>query len=102
MPTVSYSEVSSFRRCKKAWEYRYKTGLKRQRKGVRLIKGEILHEMLNAYINAKLVKGFIGDDPWDVLAGYAEKFKSYFEEEKERFGDIIGDCGAIFEGYLEG
>ena len=100
MPTVSYSEVSSFRRCQKAWEYRYKTGLKRQRKGIRLFKGEILHEMLNAYINAKLVKGRIGDDPWDVLAGYEERFKSYFEEEKERFGDIIGDCGAIFEGYL--
>jgi RecB family exonuclease len=100
MPTVSYSEVSSFRRCQKAWEYNYKTGLKRQRKGIRLFKGEILHEMLNAYINAKLVKGFIGKDPWDVLAGYAEKFKDYFEEEKERYGDIIGDCGVIFEGYL--
>ena len=100
MSTISYSEVSSFRRCQKAWEYRYKTGLKRQRKGIRLFKGEILHEMLNAYVNAKLVKGFIGDDPWDVLAGYEEKFKVYFEEEKERFGDIIGDCGAIFEGYL--
>lgn len=100
MPTVSYSEVSSFRRCQKAWEYRYKQGLKRQRKHMRLFKGEILHEMLNAYINAKRVKGFIGKDPWDVLAGYAEKFKDYFEEEKERYGDIIGDCGVIFEGYL--
>ncbi len=100
VPTVSYSEVSSFRRCQKAWEFRYKQGLKRQRKHMRLFKGEILHEMLNAYVNAKLVKGFIGDDPWDVLAGYAEKFKDYFEEEKEHYGDIIADCGEIFEGYL--
>jgi hypothetical protein len=67
---------------------------------MRLFKGEILHEMLNAYVRAKLVKGYIGDDPWDVLAGYAEKFKDYFEEEKEHYGDIIADCGEIFEGYL--
>lgn len=100
MPTVSYSEINSFRRCQKAWEYRYKTGLKRKLKGIRLFKGEILHEMLNAYVNAKLVKGFIGDDPWDILEGYAEKYKNYFEEEREHYGDIIGDCGAIFEGYL--
>lgn len=100
MPTVSYSEVSSFRRCQKAWEYRYKIGLKRKRKFIRMLKGEILHEMLNAYVAAKLVKGYIGDDPWDVLEGYAEKFKDYFEEEKEHYGDIVGDCGEIFEGYL--
>lgn len=100
MATVSYSEVSSFRRCQKQWSYHYLHGLKRQRKGIRLFKGEILHEMLNAYINAKLVKGFIGDDPWDVLEGYAKKYRDYFEEEREHYGDIIGDCGAIFEGYL--
>lgn len=100
MPTVSFSEVSSFRRCQKQWSYRYRDGFKRKLKGIRLFKGEILHEMLNAYVAAKLVKGFIGDDPWDVLATYAEKYKSYFEEERERFGDVIGDCGAVFEGYL--
>lgn len=99
--TVSYSEVSLYRRCPKAWEYRYKRGLKRHRKFVHLFRGEILHEMLNAHIKMKMSKGrYTGGDAWDVLAGYEEKFASYFQEEKEYYGDVPGDCGKIFEGYL--
>jgi len=97
---VSFSEVSSYRRCAKAWEYRYLKRLKRKFKGVRLLRGEILHEMLNAYVNQKIIKGYDGNDPWDVLEEYSEKFGAYFEEEKDMHGDIIGDCGKIFEGYL--
>lgn len=97
---VSFSEVSSYRRCPKAWEYRYLKRIKRKFKGVRLLRGEILHEMLNAFVNQKIVKGYEGNDPWDVLEEYAEQFGAYFEEEKDMHGDIIGDCGKIFEGYL--
>lgn len=100
MPIASYTEVSAFRTCQKRWEYRYKIGLKRKRKHIRLLRGEILHEMLDAYIQAKLVKGYTGDDPWDVLDKYAQQYANYFEEEKEHYGDIVGDCGEIFEGYL--
>ena len=35
-----------------------------------------------------------------MLEEYAEQFGAYFEEEKDMHGDIIGDCGKIFEGYL--
>jgi RecB family exonuclease len=100
MPTVSHSEVDNYRRCPKRWEYRYKIGLKRIRKGIRLLRGEILHEMLNAYIKAKMYKGYIGKDPWSILDEYADLYSAYFEEEREHYGDIIGDCGEIFEGYL--
>ena len=97
---ISFSEVSSYRRCPKQWEYRYLKRIKRKFKGVRLLRGEILHEMLNAYVNSKIIKGYDGNDPWDVLEEYAEKFGAYFEEERDMHGDIIGDCGKIFEGYL--
>ena len=101
MQTVSFSEVTSYRRCPKAWEYKYKQGLKRKLKHVRLFRGEILHEMLNAYILRKIHGNkYDGADPWDTLEGYAEEFANYFEAEKEEHGDIIGDCGKIFEGYL--
>jgi RecB family exonuclease len=99
--TISYTEVNTYRRCPKSWEYRYKIGLKRKHKGVRLLRGEILHEMLNAYINRKIHGNkYTGPDPWDTLEGYADQYSAYFEEEKELHGDIIGDCGKIFEGYL--
>ncbi len=97
---ISFSEVSSYRRCPKQWEYRYLKRIKRKFKGVRLLRGEILHEMLNAYVNSKIIKGYNGNDPWDVLEEYADKFGAYFEEERDMHGDIIGDCGKIFEGYL--
>ena len=97
---VSFSEISSFRRCQKAWQYRYVDRIKRKRKGVRLLKGSILHDMLDVYIKAKMEKGYDGDDPWDVLDRYGEEYATYFEEEREEYGDIIGDCGSIFEGYL--
>lgn len=97
---ISFSEVGSYRRCPKAWEYRYLKRIKRRFKGVRLLRGEILHEMLNAYVNQRIIKGYTGNDPWDVLDEYADKFGAYFEEEKDMHGDIIGDCGTIFEGYL--
>lgn len=100
MPTISHTEIDTYRRCNKRWEYRYQQGLKRKRKGIRLLRGEILHEMLNAYIRSKMVKKSKGKDPWDVLEEYAEKFKDYFAEEKEHYGDIPGDCAIIFEGYL--
>lgn len=97
---ISFSEVSSYRRCPKQWEYRYLQRHKRKFKGVRLLKGEILHEMLNAYVNKKIDKNYDGPDPWDVLETYAEEFSTYFEEERDMHGDVIGDCGKIFEGYL--
>ena len=63
MEHISFSEVSSYRRCPKAWEYRYLQRLKRKFKGVRLLRGEILHEMLNAFVNQKIIKGYNGNDP---------------------------------------
>ena len=101
MPTISHTEVDAYRRCQKRWEYRYKVGLKRKRKHVRLMRGEIVHEMLNAYIKMKMTKGkYVGGDPWDVLERYEAEYSGYFEEERDHYGDIIGDCTAIFEGYV--
>lgn len=99
--TTSHSQVDKFRRCQKAWEYKYKQGLKRKRKFIRMFKGEILHEMLNAHIKMRMLKGkYTGGDAWDVLERYAEEYATYFEEERQEHGDIIGDCGKVFEGYL--
>jgi len=105
METISYSEVSAYRRCPKSWEYRYKERIKRKRRGVRLLIGSILHEMLDAYIMPKIQraegnKSYEGADPWDVLENYAEQYSAYFEEERDKYGDIIGNCGLIFEAYL--
>ena len=100
METISYSEVSAYRRCPKSWEYKYKERIKRKRKGIRLLIGSILHEMLDAYVERKIDKTYDGNDPWDVLENYAEQYSAYFEEERDKYGDVIGNCGQIFEAYL--
>jgi RecB family exonuclease len=100
MEHISFSEVQSYRRCPRAWSYRYLQKIKRKFKGVRMLKGEMLHEMLNAYVFAKMDHDYEGPDPWDVLETYAEEFATYFEQERDMHGDVIGDCGKIFEGYL--
>ena len=100
--TVSHSEVSSYRKCPKAWEYRYKIGIKKKRKEMRMFKGSILHDMLNAHIKMRMSKGkSTNGDAWDVLDRYEEEYASWFEEERLEHGvDLISDCGKIFEGYL--
>jgi hypothetical protein len=56
--------------------------------------------MVHAFTMAKMLQRYQGPDPWEVLAKYAAEYKDLFLEEQEQYGDIIGDCTAIFEGYV--
>jgi len=100
MPQVSWSEVRIYRRCPKAHEYKYHQRLRRKRRNIPMLKGSILHEMLNAFTKAKMMKDYQGPDPWAVLAEYDKTYRDLFLEEQEKYGDVIGDCSAIFEGYV--
>lgn len=100
MGTVSQSEVKLFRKCQKAHDYKYRQRLKRKRKALGLWRGTILHSMLNAYYAHKMNSRYTGPDPWDTLDKYEEEYATMLSEEKEMYGDVIGDCTAIFEGYL--
>ena len=100
MATVSYSEVKLFRKCQKAHDYRHRQKLKRKQKSLGLFKGSILHDMTNGYVQSKRLKDYTGNDPWEVLEEYREKYEKLFLAEKDQYGDIIGDCEKIFEHYL--
>jgi len=100
MPTVSWSEISLFRKCKKAHDYRYRQNLKKKRASAPLIKGKILHAMLDAFVQTKSSANYTGPDPWDTLDQYEQKYDSLFKQEREEYGPIIEDCGTIFENYL--
>jgi len=100
MPAVSWSEVKLHRKCKMAHNYRYHQKLKAIRKKPQLHVGSILHKMLDAYILSKILKNYIGKDPWGVLEEYEKKYQDQFEEEKDEYGDIPEICANIFERYL--
>ena len=84
----------------KAHDYKYHQRLKPKKKGIPLIMGSILHEMLNAYIMGRMVKNYKGKDAGQILDDYEEKYMDLFEEQRDENRDIIGDCERIFQGYL--
>lgn len=91
MPETSHSRVKFWRRCHRQYHYRYAERLKRKRKAAPLLKGEILHALLDARSMKK--------NPLAVLETYAKDYKNLFIEEQEMYGDIIGDMRRIYEGY---
>ena len=100
MPQVSWSEVKLYRKCPKAHDYKYREKLKKKKKSVPLLKGSILHDMLNALVMHKKFKNYDGPDPWDVLDKYEDEYAKLFAEEQEEYGDVIDHCTRIFEGYM--
>lgn len=99
MSSTSWSEVGLYRKCPKAHDYRYRQSLQAKRPIIPMFVGKILHEMLDAHVNAKRLTN-VSKDAWDVLEEYADKYKTFFAEEQEEYGDIPGNCERLFESYL--
>lgn len=88
---ISYSRIKVWRRCPR--EHFYRWGLKLEKKSppIQLVRGKILHELMEARIEGQ---------PWEpILVGYEKEYAKLFDEEKEEFGDVPGDIKKIFCGY---
>lgn len=99
MQSVSHSEIKLARKCPKAHDYKYRQSLRKKKPNRAPFIGTILHEMLHAWVMARILDTY-NNDPWKVLAKYTKQYDSLFQGEKEEFGDIPATCEAIFEGYL--
>jgi len=90
---ISYSRVKVWRRCPQ--EHYYKWGMKLEKKSppIQLVRGKILHELMEARIEGK---------PWEpILEEYNKEYKQLFLEQQEEFGDIPGDMKKLMDGYVE-
>lgn len=95
MPETGYSMVKSYRRCPKQYDYKYNQNLQRKKPAPPLIRGTIIHEMLDA----RAVGGKTRT-PSMVLDKYQEKFGQLFRVEREEYGEnFLPDIKRIFEGY---
>lgn len=95
MPEIGYSMVKSYRRCPRQYEFRYKMNLVHVKPAPPLLRGTILHAMLDLRSLKKTTKS-----PMTVLTEYQEKFEGLFREEREVYGeDFIGEIKRIFKGY---
>lgn len=90
---VSQSKIKTYKRCHRAYWYKYVEKLTRKRKARPLQFGSIIHDMLEAYAN--------GDDPFLILENVAKTQGKMFLREKELYGDIIEDIRTIMSHYFE-
>lgn len=99
MPHISVSEAKTARQCLKLHDYKYRQRLAPKRPALPLLTGNIIHDMLNAYARYQISPGPKVNNPDQVLEEYAKKYEKLFAEERERYGDIIGDSRKIYDGY---
>lgn len=94
VPFVTQSQIKSWRKCKRQHHNRYILQIGRKLPPLPLIRGTILHEMIDARALGK-------KDPMQVLDRYAVKYRRLLKAEKEMYGDLIEDCKFIFLAYCK-
>lgn len=92
MPDVSHSKIKLWRRCHKAFEYKYIQRLEKKSKPAPLLKGIFIHDLLNARAT--------GQSTEKVVEAYEAKYRKLILAEKEEYGDLIPDMLRVFEAYL--
>lgn len=95
---VGYSMVKSYRRCPRQYHYKYLRNLQRRRPPSPLIRGTILHEMLNARALRSMKKPT--KTPASILENYQGKYSELFREEREEYGEnFIGNIARVWANY---
>ncbi len=90
---VSQSKIKTWRRCRRAYHYKYVQKLRKKIKSRPLVFGTIIHSMIEADAN--------GDDPFAVLDAINLKDMKMFQAEREQYGEIIEDIRCIMEDYFD-
>ena len=89
---VSQSKLNLFRKCHRAYHYRYVEELERKLVARPLVFGRVIHEMIEADARGK--------DGFDILATYEKEQGKLFQSEKDFYGDIIEDIDCIMVEYF--
>lgn len=89
---VSNSKVKLYRKCRRAYWYRYVEKLRRKRKARPLLFGSIAHTMIEAFINA--------DDPMAVWERDTKEQRKLFRAEREEFEEIASSTRIIMQEYF--
>lgn len=90
---VSFSRLRAWRRCHRLYHYKYERGLEPKRKKVTLLRGSIIHEMLDAHAQGK--------NPMTVIKRFRKEYGPLVESDPDHYGDLFGECRDIFVRYLD-
>lgn len=91
--SVSQSKVKTWRRCRRAYHYKYVENLTKKRTSRPLQFGRLVHEMIEAHANA--------EDPFELLNKIELEKGKMFRAEREMYGDIINDIRTIMVEYFD-
>lgn len=92
MFTVSQSKIKTWRRCRRQYYYKYVEKIARKLKNANLLRGSIIHDMLEAHIDGK--------KPWKIYDQWLKKQKKLFKEEVEEYGDLPLMVKLLMENYF--
>lgn len=93
----SQSMAKNWRRCKALYGYRYVQLIRRKRPIVQLIRGTMIGKCLDAIALSRLVKKAVNFSK--VLESYAKEYAKLFKQEKEYYGDPVGEVIRIADRY---
>lgn len=93
MLTVSNAKIKSWRRCRREAHFKYVEKIERKRPEPPLLKGKIIHELIEAYYTP-------GRSWKKVLESFRDQYEDLFIEEQEEYGDIIEDLEKVMKSYI--
>lgn len=89
---VSQSKVKTWRRCRRAYHYKYVEKIRAKRKSRPLAFGTLIHQMIE--------RDAEGDDWREVITEMDPKQMKLFAQEKEEYGEILNDTRRIMTEYF--
>lgn len=90
---VHQSHIKCYLRCRQQEHYRYRENLQRRKRPNPLIRGTIIHEMIEYRAGGK--------SPNIPLRAAEKEYAKLFREEKEEYGDLIGDIRLLMNHYFK-
>lgn len=89
---LSNSKIKTYRRCPNQYRYKYQMKLRKKKKAVQLERGSWIHDLLQHHYD--------GEDWKTRHRERTDDFYRLFEEEREEYGDLPGECLRIVRSYL--
>ncbi len=91
--TISLSEINTYRQCEMKHDYKYKQKLVPKEKGMSLLFGSLIHDMIEYWAKGKDWKGAINKHKKQIK-------RTVFEEEYALYSKLFEDAALIMENYL--
>lgn len=89
---VSQSKVKTWRHCRKAYDYKYTQNLTKKFKSMPFLRGDIVHQMLEAH--------YLGKNPWKVYDRLIRENEKPLRVYQEEYGDLANNLKTLMTGYF--